>query len=412
MAQDIMIQETTVLSTKKEARELAQKIFSERVNEVDKKAIFPSENIEDLKNHGFLNLGLPQNPAGVKSIVEVIEEISQGCPSTAVIYLMHISLLPTLYKMSSENQKQTILKSVFEGKMLGSYSQSEKSTGARAWYVESFAKKEKGHYLIDCFKSFSTGSGYCDFYSVITRDHKDASDSELAIFYVDADDPNVKVIGEWDAMGLKGTSSTPIFFDKVRAPYIHKIGEGQVKENVFYILMAFTHPIYMIGLSAIFYGIAKRAYEEAVKYVNNRTYNENGKIVHLKELGVMHNCFAEMKVLLDTTKRFLDSASESAEKNTLLFERLSKENKLHDVIDKDHEQFFSEQSQLKILCTESAIKVTNMAMEVMGGSGYKSGSIIERCYRDVRAGSLMNPSNNTLKMILGRLELGIGLPWE
>ena len=60
----------------------------------------------------------------------------------------------------------------------------------------------------------------------------------------------------------------------------------------------------------------------------------------------------------------------------------------------------------------TAIKVTNMAMEVMGGSGYKSGAAIERCYRDARAGTLMNPSNNTLKMILGRLELGIGLPWE
>jgi alkylation response protein AidB-like acyl-CoA dehydrogenase len=396
----------------KRARELARNNFAKRAVEIDLEGKFPSANIQDLKDHGFLNLGIPENPASIKTIIATIEEFAQSCPSTSIIYLMHISLLPSLYKLSTAHQKETLLKDVFAGKKLGSYSQSEKSTGTRAWYVESFAEKEDKNYLLNCFKSFSTGSGHCDFYSVITRDHKDATDNELAIFYVDGKDPNVEVIGKWDGMGLRGTSSTPLNFKNVKVPYVNKIGEETKNEEKFYILMAFTYPIYIIGLSAIFYGVAKLAFDEALHYVKNRTYNENGEIKHLKDVGVMHKFFAEMKLLLDETKNFMNAVAEDADRHISYFEKLADKNMLHKVLDEEHETFFSKQSQLKILSSEMAIKVTNMAMEVMGGSGYKRGGIIERCYRDARAGTLMNPSNNTLKMILGRLELGVGLPWN
>jgi len=78
----------------------------------------------------------------------------------------------------------------------------------------------------------------------------------------------------------------------------------------------------------------------------------------------------------------------------------------------EDDKFFLELAQLKIAACEMATEVTNLAMQVCGGTGYKRGHPVERCYRDARAGSLMGPSDDVLKVVIGRRVLGLPFPWK
>src|SRR6266536_54313 len=116
---------------------------------------------------------------------------------------------------------------------------------------------------------------------------------------------------------------------------------------------------------------------------------------------------------IDRSRFLIYRVAQMADNALVLFDELQEADLLDEVIRANPDDpFFIEVAQIKVSACEMVIDVTNKAMQVCGGTAYKRGHPAERYYRDARAGSVMAPSDDTLKLIMGRQILGIAQPWE
>ena len=119
-----------------------------------------------------------------------------------------------------------------------------------------------------------------------------------------------------------------------------------------------------------------------------------------------------MRVAIDTVRFTTLRIAQQADNAMVLFNEFKNADLLDEIVrDNPDDPFFIEVASLKPAACEMAIDVTNKALQVCGGAGYKRGHVVERCYRDGRAGSVMGPADDTVKVIIGTQILGLPQPW-
>jgi alkylation response protein AidB-like acyl-CoA dehydrogenase len=397
---------------KRLARSLAQEALAPNAVQVDREGAFPTVSLSAVAAAGLLGLPVAQELGGpgenILTCALVIEELAQGCASTAMCYTMHLSTVPVIAALAAEEQVEWILTPIIRGKSLGSLAMSEPGSGNRLWHMDSFAVEEGGDYIVDSFKSFATSAGYSDYYMVPVRASPDHGPTDLSLFIIDGKDENVKPIGTWDGMGLRGNSSRPVHFKGCRVPASHRLGSPTCG---FSMLFAYSLPIYQVGLSAVYLGIAQAAYDAAVAHVKQRVHSDTK--LALARVETVQRYIAEMKVRIDQVRYLIYRVAQMSDNALVLFDELAAADLLDEIIrENPDDPYFVDVAQIKVAACEMAIDVTNKALQVCGGSAYKRGHLVERAYRDARAGSVMAPSDDTMKLIIGRQLLGIPQPWE
>lgn len=400
---------------RRKAAQLAKDVLAPDAARVDAEGCFPETAMRALRESQLMGLTVPKELGGpgetVLTTALVIEELARGCASTAMCYTMHMSTIPLLTALVRDNPEQSemFLAPLLRGERLHSLAMSEPGSGNRLWHMDSFAQKNgHGTYLIDSFKSFVTNSRHADSYFVPVRANQDVGPNDLSLFVIDGRDPNIKFRGEWNGMGLRGNSSTPIHFDKCIVPESHRLGSETCG---FSMMFAYSLPIYQVGLSAVYLGIAQAAYDTAVAHVKQRIHSDTGQ--SLSRVETVQRYIAEIKLRVDQVRYLIYRVAQMADNAMVLFDELASADLLDDVIRANPDDpFFIDVAQIKVAAAEMAIDVTSKAMQVCGGTAYKRGHPAERHYRDGRAGSLMAPSDDTLKLIIGRQLLGIDQPWE
>lgn len=393
------------------AEKLANDVLKPNAAEVDRAGAFPRDNVDALKKSGLLSLTIPtEMGGGGESIVTaalVTEALAKGCAATAMIYTMHQSTLPLMSALATEEQVETFLKPITRGELLGAFAMSEAGSGNRIWHMDSHAQQEGDGFVIDSFKSFCTSSGYADFYLVPTRGNADVGPTDLSLFWIDGKDPCVEPKGMWDGMGLRGNGSRPLHFNKCRVPGIARFGDVTAG---FSFMMAYALPIYLVGLSACYLGIAQTAFDAAVEHVKRRVHSDTGR--SLATVETVQRYAAEMRCRLDMVRATVLRVAQMSDNATVLFDEFNSAGLLDEIIrENPDDPYFVELAELKIVASEMAVGVAHMALQVCGGAGYRRGHPVERCYRDARAGSLMGPSDDTLKVIMGNQLLGTPQPW-
>jgi alkylation response protein AidB-like acyl-CoA dehydrogenase len=397
---------------KRVAHRIATEVLAPKAAATDHDGTFPREGIRALGEARLMGLTVHPDKGGpggnIKTTALVIEELAQGCPSTAMCYTMHMSTIPMIAALVDESQYDDILKPIIRGERLNSLAMSEPGSGNRLWHMDSFAQKDGDSYIVDSFKSFATSTGECDFYVVPVRANADVGPNDLSMFVIDGKDPNIKTIGKWDGMGMRGNSSTPVHFDKVRVPASRRLGSETCG---FSMLFSYSLPIYQVGLSAVYLGIAQAAYDTAVAHVKKRIHSDTG--MALSKVETVQRYIAEMKLRIDQTRYLIYRVAQMSDNALVLFDELQEADLLDEVIRANPDDpFFIDVAQIKVSACEMVIDVTSKALQVCGGTAYKRGHPAERYYRDGRAGSVMAPSDDTLKLIMGRQILGIQQPWE
>lgn len=397
---------------KKVAHRLATEVLAPTAAQTDQDGTFPRANIEALGEAGLLGLTVPEEKGGpggnIKTTVLVIEELAQGCTSTAMCYTMHMSTVPMINALVRDGQVEEFLQPIVRGKRLNSLAMSEPGSGNRLWHMDSYAQRDGEEFVIDSFKSFATSAGEADLYVVPVRASAEVGPNDLSLFIIDGKDPNVKPLGKWDGMGLRGNSSTPVRFDKCRVPLSHRLGDETCG---FSMMFAYSLPIYQVGLSAVYLGLAQAAYDMAVAHVKKRIHSDTGQA--LSKLETVQRYIAEMKLRIDQTRHLIYRVAQMSDNATALFDELAEAELLDEVIRANPDDpFFIEVAQVKVSASEMAMDVTNKAFQVCGGTAYRRGHPGERYVRDSRAASVMAPSDDALKLIMGRQILGIEQPWE
>ncbi|WP_428262078.1 acyl-CoA dehydrogenase family protein [Haliangium sp.] len=394
------------------AQRVAKEVLAPSAEEVDRSGRFPTENFEALAKAGILGMIVPEEyggaGAGVMTTAVVMEELARACPSTAVMLNMHISGLMVAIAMADEEQKAKFIQPVATEGQLWGFAMSERGSGSRIWHMDSHAEERDGELVFDAFKSFVSGSGEVAQYLVPVRASPDSGPSDLSLVLVEGQNPGVKPQGTWDSMGLRGTSSRPIHFQDCRVPIERRIGKAT---EAFSYMMAYSLPIYMVGLSAVYVGVAQTAMDVAVEHVKRRVHSDTQQ--SLARVETVQRYFAEMKYRMDTMRATLHRVARLADAATLLFDEFDQAEILDEIIrENPDDPFFSELLCLKLAACSMAVEVVDCALQVCGGAAYKRGHAIERCYREARAGALMAPADDAVKIIVGRQLLGMPQPWE
>jgi alkylation response protein AidB-like acyl-CoA dehydrogenase len=376
-------------------RRLVDEVIRPNAERNDREGRFPRENLSALARAGYNGILFPKQLDGLGldhvAFAIVAEEIAAADASTGLVYVMHVSAAQAIFLFGTDDQRQRWVKSARSG-ALATFSTSERASGGHFWHNLSQAKRRGEDYVLDLEKSFTTSSGQADYYVLTTQTPNAAKPSDITWFIVDAQQPGI-VPGAWDALGVRANHSGPLRFDDVLVPARDRLGrEGQGKE----IMFDGGSPSYLLGLGAVWHGVARGALAETTEYATRTVHRDFDR--RLADYQVLRQELGRSKISvasLGPWQRALASQLDQLQaqgkpQGELLFPLI----------------------EFKVQSSEVAARVTQGGLDVAGGYGYKRGPL-ERYFRDARAGVVMGPSNNIAREWLGKGLVGLPLElWE
>jgi alkylation response protein AidB-like acyl-CoA dehydrogenase len=361
--------------------EAAPRIAAE-ARSVDRERAFPGTGLRALAEAGGYGLLVPVRAGGtggsLSALVGACEAVGAACASTGMVYLMHSVTAATVAGGGGKNADR-YLRSMAAGELLGTLAFSERGTGAHFYAPELRASRANGAVHVSGRKTFVTSAGHADLYLVLVQGEGEGLDC----YAVEATNGGLSFDGAWLGLGMAGNSSVAMELD-VDLPEQARIGApGQGQELVFTVVA----PFFLLGLGAVNVGIARAASEAAIEHARNRRYPDGSSLAEIQfvqhELADMDSRVRSACLLLAEAARLGEAGDEAALVAIM---------------------------EAKVAATETAVEVTQRALEVCGGQGYTPALPIERHLRDARAGTVMAPTNAVLKSWIGKALAGLPVP--
>jgi alkylation response protein AidB-like acyl-CoA dehydrogenase len=368
---------------------LTREVLAANAADVDRERRFPRQNLIALGDAGILGLLVPAEyggaGGGLAEMSAVLEQMAQGCASTAMIVMMHYCGTAVLVAKGSAKLKQEFLPAIARGKHITTLAFSEQGSGGHFYAPVSQLRANGNGFLLSAFKSFVTSGGEADSYVVSTRTSDAKGAQELDLFYVSKGTRGIELSGVFEGLGLAGNASGPMKFNDVALDAEIRIGE---KGTGFGTMMEVVLPYFQIGSASVSMGIAASAFQWATAHVSARKYEHTGG-TSLAQIPRIQLLVAEMALELRSARAYLGDTirrAVSGDPEAML-----------DVIG------------VKARCTEACLAVVSRAMQAGGGAAYAKRGSLERIFRDAQAASVMSPTTDVLKDFLGKACLGIPL---
>ncbi|ABQ36343.1 MULTISPECIES: acyl-CoA dehydrogenase family protein [Bradyrhizobium] len=357
----------------------------------DREGRFPRENLLALAEAGWT--GVLNDPRfgglglGHVDFAEAAYRIGQADASTGLVYVMHVGAAQTINLFGTDDQKERWLKAD-NGRLLGTYSTSERATGGHWWYNLSEASRDGEDYRLNADKSFTTSSGQADFYVAQTRTPGAKDQADIIFFIVDGKAEGIQS-RPWEALGVRANHSGGISYKNVHVPKRDRLGaEGQGKE----IIYDGVSPVYLIGLGAVWEGLARGVLNAAVAHTTGFVHKDRNK--SLSDYQAIRQELGAAKVLVESLRPW----------------RIELAHKLDELwrAGRPQSEILIPLTEFKVHAAEVANKVASSALTVTGGYGYHRGPI-ERAFRDARAAIAMGPSNIIAREWIGKAQVGLPL---
>lgn len=200
-----------------QASEIAEKSIGPNADRTDSEGRFPQESIDALAAAGFLGLTIAPEYGGrgqgLRVACAVMEEIAQRCPSTAMVYMMHLCGVATY--SAATDKTAAYLRAAAAGKHLSTLGWSEKGSRSQFWAPVSQAVRNNGAVRLSAEKSWVTSAGHADGYVVSTQWADAQSPLQTMLYLVLREDQGLSVAGPWAALGMRGNASAPMKLESV-----------------------------------------------------------------------------------------------------------------------------------------------------------------------------------------------------
>lgn len=381
--------ETTLETIYSLIEEIVDQTIGPSADRLDREKIFPKANMQELADKGLNGILLPEHlgglDAGYKAFSIVAEKIAAHCPSTGLVYTMHVEAADAIVRFGSKEQQEKWLKPVQAGSF-GTTSTSERTSGGRYWINTSRAKRTLQGYELNLEKSFTTSSGFADFYIVQTGSPEASSADDLSYFIIEGTNPGLSY-GSWDALGVRGNHSSSLTLDSVQVPKENLLGsEGSGRTIVE------TSIAYLLGLGSVWTGLAGGIIDIVTVYAKQNHHRDVGK--SLGDYQVIRSLLAKAVIQYKGLAAWLEQL------------RSEVDHQLNNGSGKLSPSTQQDLLSFKIHASDTVNEIAQIAMDITGGYGYKIGKL-ERFYRDARAGIVMGPSNNLAREILAKQLIGI-----
>jgi alkylation response protein AidB-like acyl-CoA dehydrogenase len=349
------------------ARHIAQAEIAPHAAETDRSEQYPWNCVEVLKREGFMGMTIPVryggNGASTLDAVVLIEEMAKACSTTGRICVeSNMGALGAIMKYGSEAQKQLAASLVLSGDK-PAICITEPQAGSAAAEMTTRADRKGNRYVLNGAKHWITGGGVSRLHLVFARVFENGHEHGIAGFIVVRDaqkgDPKGLVIGRREpAMGVRGLPETEVMLEDVEvADDMLVIPPEGLRKGFAGLMNAYNAQ--RIGAAAVAQGIAESAYEMALDYARKR--QQFGRPI--AEFQGIQWMLADMSIHLAAAQALIYKAAARAGDG------------FPDKLDA---------AQAKILASETAVRVTNDALQIHGAMGYSRNLPLERKVRDAR----------------------------
>ena len=344
--------------------------------EIDRNHRFPEESIPKLAKLNLLGVPYPEEFGGAGadnvSYVIVIEELARVCASTAAIVSGHTSLGTwPIFEFGTSAQKEKYVTNLASGSMLGAFAITEPGAGTDAAAGKATAVVDGDEYVLNGSKIFITNGGYADVYIVTAMTDLAAGTRGISAFIVEKGAPGFSVGEKEHKMGIKASSTTPLYFSDCRIPkdaLLGKEGKG------FKIAMAALDGG-RIGIAAQALGIAQGAFDASIAYAKERV--QFGK--PLAALQAIQWMIADMATDIDAARLLVYRAAWNKDQGL---------------------PFGTAASMAKLFASETSTRVADRAIQIHGGYGYTESYPVERAYRDAKITELYEGTSEVQRMVI------------
>lgn len=360
------------------AREFARQHILPQVMTWDESQEFPIHVFREMGKLGLMGVLVPEEYGGAGlSYIEyktVIEEVARVCGSIGLSLAAHNSLCTGhILGFGNEEQKKKYLPHLASGEWLGAWGLTEANTGSDAGNMKCTATREGDSWIINGTKNWITHGKSGDVAVVICRTGEPGVRNNSTAFVVERGTPGFAAGKKENKLGMRASETAEMIFDNCRIPDANRLGEvGEGFRQAMVVLDGGR-----ISIASLALGIAKGAYEAAVKYAQER-----------------HQFGKPIASFQGVSFKLADMATEIQASELLILQACHLKNNKKPVT--------KEAAMAKYYASEVAVKVANDAVQVFGGYGYTKDFPVEKFYRDAKLCTIGEGTSEIQKIVIAR----------
>jgi alkylation response protein AidB-like acyl-CoA dehydrogenase len=362
-------------------QEMAQRFTADNITphagEWDEKHIFPLETIKQSAELGFGAIYVSEESGGIGlgrlEAALIMEAMAYGCPSTSAFISIHNMAAWMIDRFGSQTVKDKYLPDLVGMDKIASYCLTEPSSGSDAAALKTTAKKVGDDFILNGSKQFISGAGSNEVYVAMVRTGDDGPKG-ITCMVIEKDMPGVSFGANEKKLGWHSQPTAQLILEDVRVPAENVVGsEG---EGFRIAMMGLDGGRLNIGACSL--GGAQRCLDEAISYTKER--KQFGQAV--AEFQNTQFTLADMATDLEAARALLYLAACKVTENAPDKSRFS--------------------AMAKRLATDNGSAIVDRALQLHGGYGYLQDYPIERFWRDLRVHSILEGTNQIMRMVVGR----------
>lgn len=359
------------------ARKFTADAITPHAAEWDEKHIFPRDTIKAAAELGFASIYVSEESGGIGlgrlEAALIMEAMAYGCPSTSAFISIHNMASWMIDCFGSAELKARYLPSLINMDKIASYCLTEPGSGSDAAALKTTARLDGDHYVVNGTKQFISGAGENEIYVTMVRTGGDGPKG-ISCLVIEKDMPGMSFGANEKKLGWHSQPTAQVIFDNVKVPIANRVGaEG---DGFRFAMMGLDGGRLNIGACSL--GGAQRCLDESIKYTKER--QQFGQPI--AEFQNTQFMLADMATDLEAARALLYLAAAKVNSNAPDKSRFS--------------------AMAKRLATDSGSKIVNDALQLHGGYGYLKDYPIERFWRDLRVHSILEGTNQVMRMIIGR----------
>ena len=361
-------------------RELARNKIAPRAGDIDRSGEFPWDVVDLFRAQDLFALPFAPEYGGLSgsalTLNVAIEELAKACASSALILAVQALGGYPVMLAGTDEQKQRLLPDLASGKKLAAYALTEPGAGSDPAGMQTKALRQGDEYVISGSKIWITDGGVADTVVVFAKTDTNAGTKGVSAFVLE----DVKELKGFTAtdihgkLGIRGSNTAELHFDEVLVPAANRLGEEGEGFKIALRVLDRSRP----GVAAQALGIAQGALDYAVGYAKER--QQFGKAI--AEFQGIQFMLADMETQTQAARAMVYYASA--------------------LIDDKSPDVTQAAAICKLLASDTAMRVTTDAVQILGGYGYVNEYPVERMMRDAKITQIYEGTNQIQRMVIAR----------